>query len=120
MKVLLDTCVWGKAKAELEASGHDVVWGGDWDRDPGDERILALARKEGRILITLDKDFGELAILRRIPHHGILRLVNIPARSQSKISLRILDQYGADLEKGAIITADLKHIRIRPPEENPA
>jgi predicted nuclease of predicted toxin-antitoxin system len=117
MKLLLDTCVWGKAKAELEASGHDVVWGGDWERDPGDERILSLAREEGRILITLDKDFGELAILRKIPHHGILRLVSIPARQQATISLVILNQHGAELENGAIITADLKQVRIRPPEE---
>jgi predicted nuclease of predicted toxin-antitoxin system len=120
MKLLLDTCVWGKAKAELEAAGHDVVWGGDWDRDPGDERILSLAREEGRILITLDKDFGELAILRKIPHHGILRLANIPARRQSQISLAVLNQHGAELERGAIVTADLQQIRIRPPEENHA
>jgi hypothetical protein len=31
MKVLLDTCVWGGAAAELRAVGHDVVWAGDWD-----------------------------------------------------------------------------------------
>ncbi len=39
MKVLLDTCVWGKAAAALDAAGHDVVWTGDWDADPGDAEI---------------------------------------------------------------------------------
>ncbi len=29
MKLLLDTCVWGGAKAELQAAGHDVIWTGD-------------------------------------------------------------------------------------------
>ena len=57
MNVLLDTCVWGKAAAVLRARGHDVVWAGDWDRDPGDEEILAIAHREGRVLVTLDKDF---------------------------------------------------------------
>jgi len=38
MRVLLDACVWGKAKAQLAASGHEVVWVGDWKEDPGDER----------------------------------------------------------------------------------
>ncbi len=29
MKLLLDTCVWGGARKDLEAFGHDVVWTGD-------------------------------------------------------------------------------------------
>ena len=41
MKILLDTCVWGKARGELESRGHDVVWAGDWPTDPGDVQILA-------------------------------------------------------------------------------
>jgi predicted nuclease of predicted toxin-antitoxin system len=84
MKLLLDTCVWGGAKADLEATGNDVVWGCDWEQDPGDEEIIALARKEQRILITLDKDFGELAIVKGRPHSGIIRLVDIRAREQGK------------------------------------
>jgi hypothetical protein len=36
MKILLDACVWGRAKEELAQGGHDVVWAGDWDEDPGD------------------------------------------------------------------------------------
>ncbi len=58
MKVLLDTCVWGGVKAELQAGGHDVLWTGDLAQDPGDEDILAWAHGEQRVLITLDKDFG--------------------------------------------------------------
>jgi len=67
MRLLLDACVWGGARAELEAAGHDVVWIGEWNEDPGDEEILARAYREGRILVTLDKDFGELAIVHRHP-----------------------------------------------------
>lgn len=54
MRLLLDTCVWGGAKKELVSAGHDVVWCGDWERDPGDLEILAVAKREQRILITLD------------------------------------------------------------------
>lgn len=32
MKLLLDSCVWGKARKELEMAGHDVVWTGDWPK----------------------------------------------------------------------------------------
>ena len=68
MKLLLDACVWGGARQELEAAGHDVVWAGEWPTDPGDEEILAHAHREGRVLVTLDKDFGELAVVYKIPH----------------------------------------------------
>lgn len=62
--VLLDTCVWGGALPILVDLGHDVVWSGSWPEDPGDMAILSAAYSEQRILITLDKDFGELAILK--------------------------------------------------------
>jgi predicted nuclease of predicted toxin-antitoxin system len=91
MKVLLDTCIWGGAKQTLEAAGHDVIWSGDWPSDPGDEAILAQAYREGRGLVTLDKDFGELAVVYGQPHTGILRLVNLTARQQGPVCLRILD-----------------------------
>jgi hypothetical protein len=50
LRLLLDTCVWGGTKKELVAAGHDVVWCGDWESDPGDLEILAVAKRERRIL----------------------------------------------------------------------
>jgi predicted nuclease of predicted toxin-antitoxin system len=63
MMVLLDTCVSGTLRQPLRAAGHDVIGTGEWEEDPGDESILDYAHSEGRVLITLDKDFGTLAIL---------------------------------------------------------
>ena len=116
MKLLLDTCVWGGAVTELRTAGHDVVWSGDWANDPGDEAILETAHGEGRILVTLDKDFGELAIVLRQPHGGIVRLVDFAARQQAKVCLRVLDAHGAELESGAVVTAERGRLRIREPE----
>jgi predicted nuclease of predicted toxin-antitoxin system len=59
-RILLDSCVWPPAAKELRAAGHDVEAVHDWPSDPGDEEILKRAKLESRILITLDKDFGEL------------------------------------------------------------
>ncbi|HZW32477.1 MAG TPA: DUF5615 family PIN-like protein [Isosphaeraceae bacterium] len=116
MRILLDTCVWGGALAELQAAGHDTVWVGQWDQDPGDEAILAHALAEGRILVTLDKDFGELAIARGLPHGGILRLANFAARQQANACLHVLGLHGAELEAGAILTAEPGVLRVRLPE----
>jgi len=114
VKLLLDSCVWGKAADELRAAGYDADWAGNWPIDPGDDAILARAHAEERILITLDKDFGELAILHGHPHHGILRLVNFSARQQAAACLAVLAAHGNELLAGAIITAEPGRMRIRP------
>lgn len=115
MKVLLDTCVWGGVSRALSSAGHDVIWAGNWDEDPGDDEILAQAYREDRVLITLDKDFGALAFLHGRPHAGILRLVNLTTQQQITVCLNVLLRYGVLLEAGAIVTAELDRVRIRQP-----
>jgi len=113
VKLLLDSCVWGGAVARLKAAGHDVIWCGDWPTDPGDEEILARALAEARILVTLDKDFGELVIVRDQPHAGILRLVGLSARQQAEVTVSVLTSHGELLGGGAIITAEPGRLRVR-------
>jgi predicted nuclease of predicted toxin-antitoxin system len=120
MKVLLDTCVWGGAVQVLKAADHEVVWGGDWSEDPGDEEIIAKAHEEGRILVTLDKDFGEIAVVKEKPHCGIVRLVNFPARLQGVACVKIIEKFGSELQSGAIVTAEQGRTRIRPPDKKNA
>jgi predicted nuclease of predicted toxin-antitoxin system len=119
VKLLLDTCVWGGAVDPLKAAGHDVVWAGDWPTDPGDDEILALAHREGRILITLDKDFGELAVVRGQTHAGIIRLAILSASQQAPTCLMALNRYGIELQSGAIVTVEPGRVRIRPADEHP-
>lgn len=119
MKILLDTCVWGGAVDLLKAAGHDVVWAGDWLTDPGDNEILSLAHREGRILITLDKDFGELAVVRGQAHAGIIRLVILSTSQQAPTCLMALNRYGTELQSGAIVTVEPGRVRIRPADEHP-
>lgn len=112
VKVLLDSCMSPRLKEQLEAGGHDVVWAGV-QADPGDEEILARAHSDGRVLITLDKDFGELAVLHRRPHCGIIRLVRIASAQQATVCLEALKEHGEALSAGAIITATRKGMRKR-------
>jgi predicted nuclease of predicted toxin-antitoxin system len=97
----------------LRAEGHDVVWGGEWPEDPGDDEILGRAHREERVLVTLDKDFGELAIVRGMPHAGIIRLVNLGTSQQAVTCLRVIKLHGDDLKAGAIITAEFNRLRVR-------
>ena len=113
IKVLLDTCVWGGVSKALSGAGYDVVWTGDMDKDPGDDKILSVAYQEARVLITLDKDFGTLVFLHGRPHAGILRLVNLSTAQQVTVCLKVLAHYGAALQAGAIVTAELDRVRVR-------
>jgi predicted nuclease of predicted toxin-antitoxin system len=116
MKVLLDSCVWGGVRAELASAGIDAIWAADWDEDPGDDEILARAHAEGRVLITLDKDFGEIAIVHGRAHSGIVRIVNFSARDQVRACLHVLARYGDDLRAGGIVTVQPGRLRVRPHE----
>jgi predicted nuclease of predicted toxin-antitoxin system len=61
--------------AALKADGHDVAWMRDVGPGSPDDQVLALALAEGRILLTFDKDFGELAFrLGQQATHGVILL----------------------------------------------
>jgi predicted nuclease of predicted toxin-antitoxin system len=113
LKLLLDTCVWGGAVESLRESGHDVFWCGELSPDPGDEVILRRAVQEKRVLVTLDKDFGELVFLRGQSHTGIIRLVEVPSLNQAEAIQAIVSKQGEELTQGAIITLKNNKLRIR-------
>jgi len=75
MRFLLDQSADARLIAWLTERGHDAVRIGR-DHPPGlpDEQVLAIARRDGRILITDDRDFGELVFRHRQPHAGVIYL----------------------------------------------
>jgi len=111
--ILLDTCIWGGVLPALIKCGHDAIWSGAWETDPGDRVILEIAHSQDRILVTLDKDFGELAILKGMPHSGIIRLSGCRTAQMAKVIDHLVTQYHGELLQGAIITANPERIRIR-------
>jgi len=111
--ILLDTCVWGGAFEILKSLGLQVEWTGEWKADPGDKYVLEYAYVHRMILVTLDKDFGELAILKGKLHFGIIRLSGFQAKKQADVIYFILTNYNQELIKGAIITVDPNKVRIR-------
>jgi predicted nuclease of predicted toxin-antitoxin system len=118
VKILLDNCVSPLVRDELRARGHDVDWVGDWSRDPGDSAILEAAQRDVRVLLTVDKDFGELAVVHHVPHAGIIRLVDLPPSVHAETCHAIVIEHGEELAAGAIVTAEVGRWRVRSPEEN--
>ena len=114
MKVLLDSCIWPGAKGQIGGAGHEVEWVGDWDQDPGDEAVLAHAASNAQVIITLDKDFGELAVALRRKQAGIVRLVDARHADQGPLCIALLAAHGTELARGAILTAEPGRVRVRP------
>jgi predicted nuclease of predicted toxin-antitoxin system len=114
LKLPLDTCVSPRTRDTLAAQGHDVVWTGDWNADPGDRAIMEAALREGRILFTLDKDFGALAVAFGQPHCGIVRLVDLDPALQAAACGHVLARHAQELLGGAIATVTKERVRLRP------
>lgn len=67
MRLLANENFPGEAVEALRNSAHDVVWVRTTAPGSADETVLAQAQAENRILLTFDKDFGELAFRSKLP-----------------------------------------------------
>lgn len=74
MKFLIDVGVGKKVEGWLKENGYDIKSVRDQDRRMKDTEILRLAAAEHRMVITMDKDFGELVYNSDMPHSGVLIL----------------------------------------------
>lgn len=85
MRFLVDECT-GPAVAQwLREQSHDVFSVYDDARGMTDKEVLEKAFSENRILITNDKDFGEMVFRCRESHHGIILLRLEQERTPRKI-----------------------------------
>lgn len=74
LQVLADVGVGRGVEDWLRNAGHDVAAVRDTDPAMGDDEILAWAVREQRLVLTMDKDFGELVYHSGQAHAGVLLL----------------------------------------------
>ena len=65
--------------AVMRASGHDVLSIAESHSGDNDIEVLALARKEGRWLVTFDQDYGELLFARHYAQPPAVILLRVPS-----------------------------------------
>src|SRR3989338_1025696 len=112
MRLLVDEST-GKRLATLPAdAGHDVVFAGDVMHAALDEDVLATAEKEGRILVSDDKDFGELIVRLRKPAAGfiLIRTASTNPEKRFVTLAKILQELDVD---GKLVVVKEGRIRIR-------
>ena len=74
MKLLADEGIDGPIVARLRQEGHEVAYVAELEPGIDDEAILDLARRDGALLVTSDKDFGELIFRQGRAPSGVLLL----------------------------------------------
>ena len=115
MRFLADECCDTGLVAFLRDEGHDVQY--TFEKDPGakDEEVLSNAYDDNRILLTEDKDFGELVYRLRRPSKGIVLIrIDVEDRQLKKVMLsRLISQY-SDRLAGAFAVVEASRFRFRP------
>ena len=114
MRFLLDVCVSSRSlDAALVAQGHDVLSAVAVDPTASDARLMAIALEENRVLVTADRDFGELIFVWRLPHGPIVRLVQLSVDEQIEGMAELLARHPHELNEPVIVTLSRGRIRIR-------
>lgn len=115
MKFLADECTDVQLVELLRAHGFDVLYVMETMRGAKDDVSLSRAYAEERILLTEDKDFGELVFRLRKPAIGIILLrFNPDEETQKIIRLQQLLQNSTVSLVGAFIVGESDKIRTRP------
>jgi len=114
MDFIVDECTGAAVAEHLRSAGHDVVVVPESMSQADDQTILDGAFDEKRILITNDKDFGELVFRQGFSHYGVLllRLQDDSSANRVRVVEAVLGQYG-DLLKMNFLVATETGVRIR-------
>ncbi|MCZ2147910.1 MAG: DUF5615 family PIN-like protein [Bryobacterales bacterium] len=108
MKLVADESVEGPTVYSLRAAGHEVLFIAESSPGIQDSAVLEIARREEALLLTADKDFGELVFRDREPHYGVLlirSLVRSPEENAAN-TLAAISQYGTELLKRFSVLAE--------------
>jgi predicted nuclease of predicted toxin-antitoxin system len=113
MRFLVDECTGPRVADWLTNQGRDVFSAFHQSRGASDEELLNRANAEDRILITNDRDFGELIFRESRPHRGVVFLRLHDERAANKI--RVVEQLLAnhsDRLPGQFVVVTESQLRI--------
>jgi predicted nuclease of predicted toxin-antitoxin system len=115
MRFLANENVTGTVIQELRQRGHDVLSVKESMRSEHDDVILARAQQEQRIVVTHDKDFGELAFRSRLPASCGVILLRLEGSDPDTDSQRILEALESRTDwTGHFSVITDNRIRMRP------
>ena len=99
----------------LRAEGHHVLAVIELERSIPDEEVLRRANQQAALLLTADKDFGELVFRQRLLATGVvlLRLAGLSPGAKAGIVATVIRDHARELE-GTFTVVSPGMVRIRP------
>jgi len=107
-----ESCDFSVVRA-LRAAGYDVVAVAEFASQSPDSAVLEQAHREGRILLTEDKDFGWHVFVSQAASPGVI-LIRFPGQTRETLPpavLRIVREQAAELP-GSFLVVQPGQIRI--------
>ncbi len=110
MRFLADVNIERPVVDELERMGHNVSWVADLDRYLDDMSIFEIARKERPILLTNDKDFGEIVFRQKLLPTGIVlfRVKGQDVTKKIRLVKKLLAAHSDKIAKHFVVVAEEK------------
>jgi predicted nuclease of predicted toxin-antitoxin system len=117
---LLDESADARILPHLRSQGYDATRiAGEYPAGMSDHDVLALAVNEDRVVITSDRDFGEMVVRERRLHRGVI-LFRLGAYAELEIWIDRLDHvllhFQSQLNELMVVTRRQVHVRKRTEE----
>ena len=115
MNLVADEGVDRPVVERLRRDGHHVVYVAELSPSVADEEVLQRANEGNAVLLTADKDFGELVFRQGLVHSGVvlLRLAGLANATKAEIVAEVCRTRTAELI-GAFSVISPGQVRIRP------
>jgi predicted nuclease of predicted toxin-antitoxin system len=95
----------------LREDGHDVVYVAEVSPSATDEDLLRQANATGALLLTSDRDFGDLVFRQRRVHAGVilLRLAGMSNAAKANVVSAVCRQHEMELPEASLMATCLPH-----------
>ncbi len=118
MNLLADESVDRPIVAQLRQDGHNVLFVAEMEPSIADDVVLQRANDHHALLITQDKDFGELVYRRGLVHLGVIlvRLEGLLPETKARIVSRVVTERQGEIPNAfSVISPGMVRIRSAQP-----
>jgi predicted nuclease of predicted toxin-antitoxin system len=116
VRILADEGIDAAIVAALRSAGHDALYIAELSPSMSDDQVLERASSEERVLVTVDKDFGELVFRMARATFGVLllRLPGLSSAAKADVVVQAISNHEDEMS-GNFVVLSPALVRIRPP-----
>jgi predicted nuclease of predicted toxin-antitoxin system len=114
VKIVADESVDKQIVDKLRTQGHEVLYIAELDPGIDDETVLLRSRESNALLLTADKDFGDLVFRQRLLHSGVLliRFAGLTSDEKASTIAGVFELHGEAMSKRFAVLSK-RSLRLR-------